>query len=105
MAKVIWTESALTDLDEIGDYISQDSFKYAQITVSKLFEATDILANNPKAGAIAPEINNELIRQLIRGSYRIIYHLVNKERIDILTVHRSSMLLENTFDFEKFKED
>ena len=55
---------------------------------------------NPKAGKMVPELQNEYIRQIIRGSYRIIYHVVDEYRIDILTVHRSSRLLSNTYDYE-----
>lgn len=43
MAEVIWTESALADLDDIGDYIAKDSIRYPEITVAKLFESPDIL--------------------------------------------------------------
>ena len=100
MAKVIWTENALADLDDIGEYISKDSVRYAELTVLMLFESPDILESHPLAGKIVPELKNESIRQLIRGSYRIIYHLANSDQVEILTVHRSSRLLDNTYDFE-----
>jgi addiction module RelE/StbE family toxin len=100
MAEVIWTESALADLEDIGEYIAKDSVRYAELTITKLFESPDILELNPKAGKMIPELQNESIRQIIRGSYRIIYHVVDEYRIDILTVHRSSRLLSYTYDFE-----
>lgn len=34
MAEVKWTETALSDMDEIGDYIAKDSVRYAELTVS-----------------------------------------------------------------------
>ena len=100
MAEVIWTESALSDLDDIGEYISKDSIRYAELTVAKLFESPDILESYPLAGKMVPELQNESIRQLVRGSFRIIYHLVDEKLIEILTVHRSARLLDNTYDFE-----
>jgi len=100
MAEVRWTKTALSDLEEIGDYIAKDSVRYAELTVSKLFESPNILEKNPRAGKVVPELNNESIRQLVRGSYRIIYHLVDENQIEILTVHRSSKLLGNTYNFE-----
>jgi addiction module RelE/StbE family toxin len=100
MAQVIWTESALIDLDEIGVYISKDSNRYAELTVTKLFESSNILEVNPLAGPVVPELQKESIRQLIRGSFRIIYHVVDEELIEILTVHRSARLLSNTYDFD-----
>jgi len=33
MDKIIWTDNALQDLIDIGDYISKDSEKYAQLIV------------------------------------------------------------------------
>ena len=29
MVKVIWTDSAIKDLDDIGEYIAKDSIRYA----------------------------------------------------------------------------
>jgi len=100
MAEVIWTESALSDIDDIGDHISKDSIRYAELTVAKLFESPDILELNPMAGKMVPELQNESIRQLTRGSFLIIYRLVDEKLIEILTVHRSARLLSNTYDFE-----
>jgi toxin ParE1/3/4 len=100
MVKVTWTESALSDLNDIGEYISKDSVRYAELTVANLFESSEILETHPNAGKKVPELNNDLFRELIRGSYRIIYKIVDDHRIDILTIHRSSRLLGNTYDFE-----
>lgn len=30
MVKVVWTDQAILDLDDIGDYIAKDSLKYAK---------------------------------------------------------------------------
>ena len=38
MAEVIWTESALAALEDIGEYIAKDSVRYAELTVTKLFD-------------------------------------------------------------------
>jgi plasmid stabilization system protein ParE len=36
MVKVIWTESAIQDLDDIGEYIAKDSVRYAELTVANV---------------------------------------------------------------------
>ena len=100
MAEVIWTESALSDLNDIGDYISKDSIRYAELTVTKLFESPDILELNPLAGKMVPELQNDSIRQLTRGNFRIIYQVVSEDIVEILTVHRTARLLSNTYDFD-----
>jgi toxin ParE1/3/4 len=35
MVKVIWTDSAIMDLNDIGDYIAQDSERFAALTVER----------------------------------------------------------------------
>jgi len=103
MVKVIWTNSAIQDLNDIGEFISKDSERYAQITVERLFNSLDILEEHPKAGKIVPEFENDLIRELVRGSYRIVYHIIDDFRIDILTVHNCARLIGNTYDFSEFE--
>ncbi len=36
------------------------------------------------------QIENEQIRELIEGSYRIIYKVVSNSQVDILTIHHSA---------------
>jgi addiction module RelE/StbE family toxin len=101
MVKVVWTASALEDLDNIGEYISKDSLKYAIITVEELFESVDILEDHPRAGPVVPEFNKDSLRQLIRNGYRIVYRIIDEHRIDILTVHSCFRLLVNTKPFKE----
>ena len=48
---------------------------------------------------IVPEFNNDRIRQIIRGSYKIVYLVVDEFRIDILPVHDCARLISNTKPF------
>jgi len=93
MVKVKWTDFALENLITIGNYIEKDSYFYAQRVVDNLFNAVDILEQNPFAGRKVPEFNDVNIRELIRGSYRIVYKLVSENNIDIITIHHSARLL------------
>ncbi len=95
MAQVIWSDSALEDLNDIGEYISKDSERYAEITVDLLFSSTDILEDHPKAGRKVPEFEIESIRELIQGNYRIVYQLSEEQTIQILAVHHGARLLGN----------
>ncbi|MBX2900945.1 MAG: type II toxin-antitoxin system RelE/ParE family toxin [Cyclobacteriaceae bacterium] len=90
MVKLIWTDQAINDLGDIGDYIAENSEKYAMLTVKKLFERPDILKTFPQAGRIVPEKNDENVRELIEGNYRIIYEIVSADQINILTVYYSA---------------
>ena len=95
MAEIIWTPYALDDLQSIHDYIAQDSQKYATRFIDKLVKRVDILAYHPKAGKIVPEFENEKIRKLLEGSYRIIYRINSIYEIGIVRVHHSARLLED----------
>ena len=95
MVEIKWTDFAIENLNDIGDYIEKDSFRYAEIVVNSLFDSTDILEQHPFVGRMVPEFNNKNIRELIRGNYRVVYKVLNENRIDIITVHHSARLLSN----------
>ena len=65
MAKVNWTFQALEDLDEIGEYLSQNSKKYATHLISLILERAELLASFPEMGRIVPESNIKSLRELI----------------------------------------
>ncbi|MEN9522372.1 MAG: hypothetical protein RL065_749 [Bacteroidota bacterium] len=100
MVEIKWTDFALNDLDEIGNYIALDSPRYASITVSELFNAPTILKKSSQVGRVVPEIGKEEFRELIKGNYHIVYKIISTTRIDILTVHHSKRLLSNHLFFE-----
>ncbi|MDB5012179.1 MAG: plasmid stabilization protein [Daejeonella sp.] len=101
MVRVNWTFQSVNDVKNIADFIAKDSKKYAQIQVHRFFEATEILETSPKIGRIVPELNNNSIRELLLGNYRIIYRIVEIDLVDILTIHHSKRLLSNNPTFKK----
>lgn len=50
MVKIIWTENALQDLEDIAEFIAKDSLHYAKITIKNLYNSTKILKHQPKLG-------------------------------------------------------
>ena len=105
MVKVVWTDSALFDLNDIGDYIAKDSERYAQLTVERLFNFVDILEEHPLSGKMVPEFENDKIRELIRINFRIVYPVIDDYRIDIISVHRCERLIGNAYDFSDLDND
>lgn len=91
MAKIVWTELSVFDLKDIFDYISKDSKRYAENQVKRIREKTFILKTLPESGRIVPELGIDSIRELIEGNYRI----VDKELIEILTIHYSARDFES----------
>ena len=93
MVKINWTPQSKGDLISIADFIAQDSTKYAKIQVKRIRERVRQLSSFPNSGREVPELDNPRIREIILGSYRIIYLIATDERIDILTIHHSARLL------------
>ena len=93
MVKVFWTDLAIQDLRSIFDYISKDSQGYATEQVERLINRVDQLENFPESGRIVPEFNLDDTRELIEGSYRIVYE-VTPSSVRILRIHHSARLLD-----------
>jgi addiction module RelE/StbE family toxin len=95
MAKVIWSNLALDDLRAIHDYVSQDSPLYAERLIDRIIARVDILENHIRVGRVVKEFNNEHIRELIEGSYRIIYRIEAEDKVGIARIHHSARLLKD----------
>ena len=95
MGAVKWTALALENVNDIAEYIAKDSQRYASAQVERFFERTQILEDFPNSGRIVPELEDEKIRELICGSFRIIYRIVSDKQIDIVTVHHTKRILSN----------
>lgn len=94
MVEVKWTNQSIDDINNIAEFIAKDSVRYARLQVKIFFDACKILEQFPNAGRIVPEAGKENIRELIIGSYRIIYNIISPDSIDILTVHHSHRTLK-----------
>ena len=89
MARVRWTSQGRTDLEAIGNFIARDAPSVAQVFVDHVFEAVKRLEVLPRSGRVVPEIGQEAIREILFGSYRIVY-VVGEEEVNILTVFHAS---------------
>ena len=56
MAKIVWTEPAVSDLDAIADYIALDNPAAARQLVQRVFEHVEQLERYPESGSIPPEL-------------------------------------------------
>lgn len=90
MVQVKWLKSAKLDLKEIFEFISLDSKRYAQFQVEKIQAKTEILKAGNIVGKKVPEIDDDNIREIFEGDYRIIYRIVSKTEIHILLIHHGA---------------
>lgn len=79
MVRISWTRQSVDDLKSIAEYIGRESKYYAKLQVRKISNRTKILKLQPYSGKIVPEVNDEIIRELIEGNYRIIYEITEKD--------------------------
>lgn len=96
MVKLHWTPQAIDDLEAIFEYISHDSRSVARLFVEKIYYRVDQLRHFPLSGRMVPETEDNAIRELIYKNYRIVYQLLNKDQVRILTVFHSSKNLDET---------
>ena len=92
MVEIKWTHHALEELDDIANYISKDSPKYAQILVKQIYEMISHLKQYPKLGRRVPEYRDPKLREILYKTYRIIY-LIQKEHLAIISIIQGSRQL------------
>ena len=80
-----WTEPAISDLQDIRDYIKKDSKHYAARFVEKVIDAAENLLQFPDMGRNVPESEAVNIKELLFHNYRIMYR-IEHDRILILTI-------------------
>jgi toxin ParE1/3/4 len=88
------TESAVADVTEIWEYISQDKREAATAFVLRLEEQIGRLEHFPECCPLVPE--NELLgtayRHLVYGSYRTIFKIVGSRVIILRVLHGARLL-------------
>ena len=94
MVRIIWTRQSVEDLENIYEYISKDSVKYARIQVIRIRDRVKILKSYPKSGRVVPETEEDAIREIISGSFRLIYRIKTDSLIEIITIHHSARILK-----------
>jgi toxin ParE1/3/4 len=92
MAKIIWTEPALDQLEEIAEYIALDKPVAASALVVKIFKKVDRLEQFPDSGREPPELPDSVYREVVCNPCRIFYRQDGKNVL-ILHVMRDEMQL------------
>lgn len=82
---VHWTQTAQGRLDAIYRYIAQDSPKYATRMVDRITQRSQQIGDYPLSGRRVPEFDDDQVREVIEGSYRVIDR-IQSSQIDVLAV-------------------
>jgi len=95
--RVIWTETAARDLEEIVSYIAKDSQQQATKVLRKLRGKTATLRSTPSRGRVVPELAEfglRAWRELIVSPWRVIYRVEGR-----------SVLVDSVLDGRRDVED
>lgn len=92
MKRIRWTKEAAEDLASIRQYIERDSPRYARLTMERLIRRAEEILDFPEAGRIVPELDRPDVREVILGTFRIVYQNL-PDVVRIVTIFNSSMQL------------
>jgi addiction module RelE/StbE family toxin len=92
MARVIWADSAIHDLDAIADYIALENAAAARELVQRVLAAVERLQEFPRMGSRPNELTGLPYRQLIVSPCRIFYR-VEKKVIYLVHILRGGQLV------------
>ena len=90
--RIRWTRQSREDLRAIRDFIARDAPRTASAYVRRLRQSVERLETFPLIGQVVAELGREDVREVLCGSYRIIYR-VGASHIDVLTVFHGARLL------------
>ena len=94
MGDLLWTESALRDLDELAAYIALDNPKTAEEVVRRIVEAVAGLSFFPRIGRQGRIADTREL--VISGTpYIAVYRL--RERIEALTIYHGARKWPGSF--------
>ncbi|MGI3062575.1 type II toxin-antitoxin system RelE/ParE family toxin [Vibrio alginolyticus] len=89
MVEVIWTDPALSDLDDIAEYIALENMIAAKMLVQSVFAKVERLELFPESGRIPPELSHLSYREVVASPCRVFYkHEHEKDKVYILYVMR-----------------
>ena len=85
--RVAWTEAAWRDLEHIADYLAEDSPGYAAAFVRRVRDQAGSLEEMAERGRMVPEVDEPGVRELIVGSYRLIYGIHDESVFVLALIH------------------
>lgn len=91
--KLVWSPLAGEQVDEVLAYIAADDRTAALAWLEQLLGRAASLARFPDSGRIVPELQRDDIRELIIGSYRVIYRRT-ADVVEIATIQHGARQLD-----------
>ena len=87
MAEIIWTDPALSDLNDIAEYIALQNMVAAKMLVQSVFEKVERLELFPESGRVPSELSHLSYREVVASPCRVFYKQEH-DKVYILYVMR-----------------
>jgi toxin ParE1/3/4 len=71
--KIRWAPRAVENFENICNYISKDSLRYASLVANKINNIIKSIPEYPHSGRIVPEYRDINLREKVYKNYRIVY--------------------------------
>ena len=99
MVKIIWSPSALEDVNSIAEFIARDSVDRAALFVARLLEAIDRLQDYPRSGRVKLVINHAVklcmvLIVLCIGLKVTIYGLLELYMVHAIGILRKTLVIK-----------
>ncbi|MFQ5651778.1 MAG: type II toxin-antitoxin system RelE/ParE family toxin [bacterium] len=92
--RIVFSSRAKADLAECVKFIAYDKPQAARKWAAHIRQSVLKLSDHPKIGRAVPEYGDESIRDIIKGQYRIVYKIDEKnDTVVIVTIHHTKRLL------------
>jgi len=79
--RIVWTKSAVSDLEGLVEYIAENSPLTAKTLFAKLKKQVDTLSYSPQRGRHIPELQEQgilLYRELIISPWKVMYRIYER---------------------------
>jgi toxin ParE1/3/4 len=90
--KVVWSQTATERLTDIFAYISRDSERYALRMIDRITARSKQIGYAPESGQIVMEYEHPQVREVIEGSYRVIYRVESNRVVVLAVIHGARIL-------------
>ena len=91
MAEIVWTERASTWLRDIYDYIAEDNPAAAMRMVESIQKKAMLLSKFPELGYRYEGPDDQNLRILLYGHYRIAYLIKPDRTVEIMGVFHAAL--------------
>jgi len=95
--KIKISNKARDQIKEISQYIAEDSVYYAKKTANEIYDKIYSLETGINLGRKVPELDDDVIRELLYKSYRIIFEIIENE----VSVANIIQVFHGSRDFSK----